>query len=157
MKQLLLAGLLCAISFTACKSEDKKPCPPVEAKAILTETDEVAAYLQKAGITATKDPMGYFYIIDKPGSEKKPHSCSEVVIDYVGTLLDGKEFDQNKNISFPLDKLIAGWQMGLPKIGEGGAITLYLPPSLAYGDETSGDIPGHSILIFKINLHKVKS
>jgi FKBP-type peptidyl-prolyl cis-trans isomerase FkpA len=158
MKQILLASLLCAISLTACKTEDKKPCPPVEKKALLTETEEVAAYLKGAGITtATQDPMGYFYTIEKPGSEKKPHACSEVVIDYVGTLTNGTEFDKGADVSFPLDRLILGWQMGMPKIGEGGAITLYLPPSLAYGDEASGEIPSHSILIFKIELHEVKN
>ena len=157
MKQIFLGSLLCAASFTACKTEARKPCPPVAKKALLTETDEVANYLKGAGITATQDPMGYFYTIDKPGSAQKPHACSEVEIDYAGTLTNGTGFDKGSDVSFALDQLILGWQMGLPKIGEGGAITLYLPPSLAYGDEDSGPIPGHSILIFKINLHAVKS
>lgn len=158
MKQILLGGLLCALSFSACKTEEKKPCPPVTQKALLTETEEVATYLKGAGITnAIQDPMGYFYILEKPGSEIKPHACSDVNIDYVGTLTSGKEFDKGTDVTFALNQLILGWQMALPKVGEAGAITLYLPPSLAYGDVASNGIPGHSILVFKINLHQVKS
>ncbi len=157
MKTIFSVGLVVVLSFSACKTEPRQPCPPVTAKAILTETAEVATYLKTAGITAVQDPQGYFYTIDKPGAGRPPHACSEVVIDYAGTLTNGKPFDSDNDVSFPLDKLILGWQMGLPKIAEGGAITLYLPPSLAYGEEASGDIPPHSILIFKINLHQVKN
>lgn len=125
------------------------------ARAIRTETEEVRAYLQKSGIPATEDSLGYFYRIASPGSGEKPTACSDVTVNYEGFLTNGSRFDGNKGMSFNLSQLIIGWQEGIPKIAPGGSITLYLPPSLAYGDEASGAIPAHSILVFKIDLVRV--
>ncbi|HAD33478.1 MAG TPA: FKBP-type peptidylprolyl isomerase, partial [Chitinophagaceae bacterium] len=55
-------------------------------------------------------------------------------------------------VSFGLDGLIVGWQEGIPLIGAGGKIKLYLPPSLAYGSNANGNIPANSSLIFDIDL-----
>lgn len=123
--------------------------------AIFSETAEVRQYLQKAGIAAQEDSMGYFYVIENAGTDEKPNPCSDVTVDYEGTLTNGTPFDAQKDISFNLSQLVLGWQMGIPKIGEGGKIILYLPPSLAYGDAATGDIPAHSILVFKITLKKI--
>ena len=40
-------------------------------------------------------------------------------------------------------------------INKGGKIKLYLPPSLAYGDEGAGGIPPASSLIFEIELLEI--
>jgi FKBP-type peptidyl-prolyl cis-trans isomerase FkpA len=154
-----VATMAVAFSLFAMSCTNKKEatdCPPVTGRAIVTETAEVKAYLEGAHIAATADPLGYYYQIDNPGSSKKPNPCSDVTVNYKGTLTNGKQFDAGDKVSFNLSQLIMGWQEGIPKIGEGGSITLYLPPSLAYGDEASGEIPGHSILVFKIDLLEVK-
>lgn len=100
--------------------------------------------------------MGYFYSIKNAGSGKQPSSCSDVTVNYTGTFTSGEVFDQGSDVSFNLSQLILGWQMGIPKLREGGQILLYVPPSIAYGDETSGKIPGHSMLVFKIDLKTVE-
>ena len=46
--------------------------------------------------------------------------------------------------------LLAGGRHSL--IAPGGSITLYLPPSLAYGSTAVGSIPANSILVFTIDL-----
>ena len=51
-----------------------------------------------------------------------------------------------------LSQVVVGWQQGIPLIAPGGNITLYLPPSLAYGPQAQTGIPANSILIFKIDL-----
>jgi FKBP-type peptidyl-prolyl cis-trans isomerase FkpA len=73
-------------------------------------------------------------------------------VKYTGRLTNGSVFDSSTGATFALANLITGWQQGIPYIGKGGKITLYLPPSLGYGSQASGSIPANSILIFEIEL-----
>ena len=57
---------------------------------------------------------------------------------------------------FPLGEVIPGWVEGLQKVKPGGKIKLYVPASLAYGDEGRGGIPPRSTLIFEVELLEVK-
>jgi len=76
-------------------------------------------------------------------------------VNYGGKFTNGTQFDAANNVPFQLSRLVIGWQEGIPLIGTGGSITLYLPPSLGYGSADYGDIPGNSILIFDISLTAV--
>ena len=64
-------------------------------------------------------------------------------------------FDSGNGVSFGLNQLIVGWQEGIPLIAPGGSITLYLPPSLAYGAQAQQGIPANSILVFQIDLIRI--
>ena len=152
MSKRFLVLLVPVLMAVACKKDDKPPCPPVTATAPASEVANLRAYIQGNNITATEDPRGFFYRIEKPGASSKPSACSNVTVNYVGTLTNGSTFDSNNGISFSLSRLILGWQEGIPLIGAGGTIYLYLPPSLAYGSATNGGIPPNSNLIFKIDL-----
>jgi FKBP-type peptidyl-prolyl cis-trans isomerase FkpA len=153
-KRLLI--LIFAIVMVACGTKDVPPCPAVTATAPATEVANLRAYIQGNNITATEDPRGFFYRIDNAGTGAKPTPCSGVTVNYVGTLTNGSTFDSGSDVSFSLSRLILGWQEGIPLIGAGGTIYLYLPPSLAYGSSPSGGIPPNSILIFKIDLTAVR-
>ena len=125
------------------------------AKAPEAEVAILKEFIDAIGISATADERGFYYIIHSPGSGPKPTVRSNVTVNYEGSLTNGKVFDSGKNISFGLYQLILGWQEGIPLIAPGGSITLYLPPSLAYGSRAQGGIPANSILIFKIDLIRV--
>jgi FKBP-type peptidyl-prolyl cis-trans isomerase FkpA len=119
------------------------------------EIADLQAYLTSKSITATQDSRGFFYTITNAGTGVNPTLASTVVVKYVGTLTNGNEFDRNRNAggeTFPLNQLIKGWQYGIPLIKKGGSITLYLPPTLAYGCTAAGSIPPGSTLIFTIDL-----
>lgn len=73
-------------------------------------------------------------------------------VNYLGRLTNGDVFDQGNGVEFALSKLVIGWQEGIPLIGAGGKIKLYLPPSLAYGSQAVSGIPANSILVFDIDL-----
>jgi FKBP-type peptidyl-prolyl cis-trans isomerase FkpA len=93
------------------------------------------------------------YIIKAPGSgDAFPSLASDITINYKGYLLDGTVFDENTNITFALNRLIRGWQQGIPLIKPGGEIMLLIPSELGYGANRSGSIPGNSVLIFEIDL-----
>lgn len=143
--------LIATIAITSC-SKDEPECPTVNVTAPATEVATLKAYLDANNITATADLRGFFYIINNPGSAQKPSVCSYVSVAYEGKLTTGQTFDSNPNAAFPLSGVITGWQEAVPLIGPGGSMILYLPPSLAYPNGTTG-IPANSNLIFTIDLH----
>jgi FKBP-type peptidyl-prolyl cis-trans isomerase len=97
---------------------------------------------------------GLMYEIIKPGDDavKATSDADQVVAKYVGTLRDGKEFDRNDSIPFPLNDVIRGWTEGLKLIGKGGEIVLWVPSDLGYGPQGGGPIPPNAALKFEITL-----
>ncbi len=146
--------LISMMSLTACKKKDTV-CPAVTQAAPASEIATLKAYIDGNGISATADSRGFYYNITAAGAASKPTVCNTVTVAYNGRLTNGSSFDSNANATFPLSNLILGWQEGIPLIGTGGSIILYLPPSLAYGSTARTGIPANSILIFTIDLKAV--
>ena len=158
-KSFLLLG--CLVMAGSCKKDDMGDPNIVCNRAIPTtkapqsEVTALKQYIDSSGIKATADDRGFYYTIASPGSGTKPTLCSNVAVNYRGTLTNGSTFDSASGVSFDLSRLIVGWQQGIPLISPGGSITLYLPPSLAYGSQAQSGIPANSILIFKIDLVRI--
>ena len=97
-----------------------------------------------------------YYHIVRQGTGKNIKVTDTVTVYYKGSLLsNGAIFDQTKEkpASFPLNRLIKGWQLAVPKINVGGKITIYIPSGQAYGIRTrSKDIPVNSVLVFDIEV-----
>ena len=115
---------------------------------------DIETYLEEENIQATEGQGGLFYIIDEPGGANKPTVASTVTVNYIGMTTNGETFDQNADgpVTFALSNLIRGWQQGIPLIGEGGEIRLYIPSTLAYGPNTAGSLCADTDLIFDIEL-----
>lgn len=156
ISKISLFGLLFISLLTGCQSNDV-PCDgtPVTTKAPDTEVATLKQYITANNIQATADPRGFYYTIQSPGTDEKPTVCSNVTVKYVGKLTNGQQFDSSNGISFGLGELVVGWQEGIPLIAPGGKVTLYLPPSLAYGARELPGIPANSILVFDIDLVKI--
>ncbi len=162
----MLPVLLICLSFAACKKSDNK-CSAKESSVVASsaEVQHIIQYLADSSITnAVQHPSGIFYRINTPGNATKPNICSYVSVRYVGKYFNGQIFDQtagNSSTSFELKELIAGWHRGLPQIGVGGKITLYIPPSLAYGPDAIYNqgvliIPANSYMVFDIELLNIQ-
>lgn len=109
-----------------------------------------------------KTESGLAYKIIKPGTAKRAKPTDVVKVHYHGTLTDGTVFDSSvqrqKEVSFPLNRVIRGWTEGLQLIGEGGKIKLVIPSDLAYGDQGAPPkIPGGATLIFEVELFSIQS
>lgn len=105
-------------------------------------------------------PDGLQYEVLEKGTGAVPADTSSVKVDYVGTLLDGTEFDNSIKRGQPLDlkvnEVIKGWTEALQLMHEGDKWRLYVPSDLAYGDRgAGGTIPAGATLIFDIQLIKV--
>lgn len=109
-------------------------------------------------LTAT--PSGMYYQIRKPGNTKHPTASSEISVHYRGTLIDGTEFSsshkQGERFTALLNVTIASWREGIPLIGEGGEIKLFVPPTLGYGSKKRPGIPANSWLIYEVELFSVR-
>ena len=105
----------------------------------------LAANKQKAGVKETASGLQYKVLVESIG--KKPTANDTVEVHYEGRLLDGTVFDSSimrgETISFPLNRVIAGWTEGLQLMSEGSKFEFYIPSHLAYGDHGAGEsIPG---------------
>lgn len=94
------------------------------------------------------------------GTGAEAQAGDTVDVHYTGKLEDGTVFDTSVGrapISFVLGtgRVIPGWDQGLAGMKVGGKRLLIIPPSLAYGSEDYGPIPGNSTLIFEVELVKV--
>ncbi len=112
----------------------------------------------KDGVLAL--PSGLQYKIIKPGTGAKPTLTSTVKVHYEGKLLDGTVFDSSiqrgQPVEFPVRGVIAGWTEALQRMKVGDKWQLFIPPSLAYGEQGQGEIPPNSLLTFEVELLEVK-
>jgi FKBP-type peptidyl-prolyl cis-trans isomerase FkpA len=146
----IIGVLLVAIFFAQCSKEN---CDAINTAAPAAETAKLDSILKASGITATKDSRGFFYTITNAGTSDKPTICNSVFVKYIGKYMDNTIFEQTATpTSLSLRSLIVGWQEGIPLVGKGGKVTLYLPPSMAYGEAGSGSIPPNTNLIFDIEV-----
>ena len=147
---------------------NKRESAKAEKKAVLdkdTYKDAIAqneAFLaknkEKAGVTVT--PSGLQYEVIKMGTGPKPTAQNTVKVHYVGTLIDGTEFDssvkRNEPATFPVSGVIPGWTEALQLMPVGSKFKLYLPQSIAYGARGAGEvIKPYSTLIFEVELLEI--
>ena len=98
---------------------------------------------------------GLQYTIIAEGAAEKITPKDTVWVNYKGTLLDGKVFDENDSTQFVANRVIKGWTEGLGLLGEGGKAVLYIPADLAYGQRGTRGIEPNSTLIFDVEVLKV--
>lgn len=122
--------------------------------------DEIKEYISKNNLDAQRTTEGLYYIINEEGNGDRPTVSDDVTVHYSGYLTNGSIFDSSydrgERASFPLRAVIQGWQIGIPKIKEGGSCKLIIPSHLAYGaNPPRGSIPKNAVLIFDIELFEV--
>lgn len=122
------------------------------------ELDYLEANRKKSGVMVTQS--GLQYRVLQKGSGRKPSVTDAVEVHYKGSLITGKVFDSSyargQSISFPLNRVIAGWTEGLQLMNEGAKYELVIPSNLGYGTlGASNSIPANATLIFVVELLKV--
>jgi FKBP-type peptidyl-prolyl cis-trans isomerase FklB len=118
----------------------------------------LAENAKRKGIKTT--PSGLQYKVLSEGSGAPPHRTDQVTVNYRGTLLDGTEFDSSfkhgQPATFQVNRVIPGWTEALVMMKPGAKWELYIPPELAYGDNSPAPvIPPGSLLKFEVELLKV--
>ena len=111
--------------------------------------------------TTFKNTEGIYYQMLKEGTGRQVSVNDTVTVFYKGYLLkDESVFDETKDkpATFPLKRLIMGWQIGVPLCKVGGKIRIIIPSNLAYSIRTrAAKIPPNSILVFEIEVVDAKA
>lgn len=133
-------------------------------------------FLKAKNVTAQTTTSGLRYIITKPGTGENAKAGQQVKIDYLGYLLNGQYFDTSieseakKNNLYtqgrpysPLEltvgaqQVIPGWEEAIQLMNKGSKMTVYIPSTLAYGNQRRGEvIAENSVLVFDMELIEVK-
>lgn len=124
----------------------------------------LAENAKKEGVTTTKSGLQY-EVINK-GSDKKyvapkegEEDNKQFMVNYKGTLIDGKEFDASpagEPVPMTL-QVVPGFKEALTTMPVGAKWKVYLPSELAYGEERrSAEIAPNSALIFELELVDIK-
>ena len=99
---------------------------------------------------------GLQYKVVTMGDGAQPAATDKVTVHYVGTLLNGEEFDSSvkrgQPASFALNQVIPGWTEGVQLMPVGSKFMFYIPPGLAYGPAGGGPIGPNATLIFEVEL-----
>ncbi|HZJ91635.1 MAG TPA: FKBP-type peptidyl-prolyl cis-trans isomerase [Thiopseudomonas sp.] len=156
MKFVILAVLVALIVFYFAKNSGNKKAA-VENIAIGNDF----LVENKANVDVLETASGLQYqVLNKGTGSTHPNASSTVKVHYHGTLLDGTVFDssveRNTPISFPLNRVIAGWTEGVQLMVAGDKFKFFIPPNLAYGNSAAGKIQPGSTLIFEVELLEIQ-
>lgn len=163
MKRILLATAFLLALSTSCKKTNNYECNTASPTTVAPDAEKayLQTFLTANSITAI-EKNGMFYTLTQ-GTGTSPNVCNSVSIDYVGNFINGtavgSQFDASATgqpATFTLNGLIKAWQIILPLVKSGGTVTMYCPPSLAYGSTASGTIPANSYLKFIVTLRDVR-
>lgn len=122
------------------------------------ETVTIPVPYDVTGKDTVTTKSGLKYIMVQEGIGAYPVKGNTVKVHYTGYFKDGSIFDSSVSRGEPLEfklgwkQVITGWDEGIALLKKGGKARLIIPPTLGYGSETMGPIPGNSTLIFDVEL-----
>ncbi len=112
--------------------------------------DFMAKNATEEGVVTLESGLQIKHLVEGTGAQ--PTTSDKVKVNYVGTLIDGTEFDSNDSIEFNLNGVVKGFSEGISQMKVGGSAIITMPSDMAYGDRSTGDIPAGSTLQFKVDL-----
>ncbi len=163
---MLGAGLVCnsgyAVKNTSMQTENTSSAMQTNEAAGVAF---LAANAKEPGVVTLPDGLQYKEITK--GNGANPTDSDTVVVDYSGTLINGKEFDSSykrgQPATFQVSAVIPGWTEALKLMKPGATWKLFIPASLAYGAQgvpgEAGQAPvigPNEVLIFQVHLISVK-
>jgi FKBP-type peptidyl-prolyl cis-trans isomerase len=115
----------------------------------------------REGVVSTASGLQYEVISSGPADGESPTANDAVLAHYHGTLIDGTVFDSSVDrgepAEFGLNQVISGWTEALQLMNVGDKWRLFLPPNLAYGEQSpTPAIPPNSALIFEVELLEIR-
>jgi FKBP-type peptidyl-prolyl cis-trans isomerase FkpA len=152
-------------TFEKAKAEEEAQKTKAMKELMAAQTKQLEAVAESKGFKDKLQtlPSGLMYVKLKEtnGPTAKQNDIGQFF--YRGTLLDGTEFDGNfGGKAFPVTigngGVIAGWLEVVDKIKVGEKWMIFVPSSLAYGEQGSGpQIGPNTPLIFEMELSAIKT
>jgi len=165
-----------AATYAKMKAEDeKKRAEQIKADAIEKErTDKIAAmseadynaYLlkevQKKYPAAQQTASGLIYVINQKGTGATVQPGNNISVHYIGTLLNGTEFESSRKNNQPLtfkfkeQPMIKGFEEALSMMNQGTRGIFILPYYAAYGKQGRPGIAPYSDLVFDLEMLSIQ-
>lgn len=147
-----------AVKKVVKKAADSKKAAAVAATGAAAALAAASAPAPAAAPAPVVTASGLRYEELRAGTGAHPTAADKVRVHYVGTFLDGREFDSSIKrgtpAEFPLGRVIKCWTEGVQLMKVGGKARLFCPSALAYGERGAGGgvIPPNSDLQFEVEL-----
>ncbi len=146
--------------------QEKMAAEQQAAQEALAEANQAAAEAflaenaAREGVTVTES--GLQYEVLEAGEGPMPGPEDTVEVNYLGTLIDGTEFDSSykrgQTVTFGVGQVIAGWTEALQMMPVGSKWRLAIPAELAYGAGGAGQMIGpNAALVFEVELVSIPS
>ena len=116
----------------------------------------LAQNAKKPGVQTTASGLQYQVVTQ--GNGPKPKATDTVKVNYKGSLLDGKVFDDSAQhggaAEIPLQAVVPGWREGLMLMPVGSKYRLWIPGNIGYGDKVPPGAPigPNATLVFDVEL-----
>jgi FKBP-type peptidyl-prolyl cis-trans isomerase len=153
MRQMLprLSAALALIAATACASAGSAQPEDISPRRFAPALDVSLSSMSKMA-------SGVYYIDLEQGRGTTAEARQRVSVRYTGWLADGTKIDNSDGIEFRLGtgQVIRGWDDGITGMRVGGVRRLVIPPEMGYGFKEVGAIPRGSVLVFRIELLRVR-
>ena len=131
------------------------------------ETAVGRAFLEKnkknKDVVVLPNGLQYIVISQKDTILTKPKLTDTVIVNYIGTFIDGREFDNSYKSGqaavYPITGFIKGWTEILLQMPVGAKWKVYVPSELAYGSAggpSGSNIPPNATLVFEMSLEGIK-
>jgi FKBP-type peptidyl-prolyl cis-trans isomerase FkpA len=137
-----------------------------------SEPGKIKSYIESKKLNLTKTDSGLYYVITKAGAGANIAVGDTAVINYTGTLLNGKVFDTSIKeeavkaklpgaeqrpfapirVAIGQERVIKGWDLGMLLLNKGAKATFIVPSSLGYGAQGNGPIAGYTPTAFEIEV-----
>lgn len=159
------------------EEEQMKLMEAKSAKQLEADVAAIDTYLTEKNISAEKTASGLRYVITNAGKGDTGKTGQVASVNYAGYLLDGQYFDSNiktiaqekglynparepyapYDVTIDQSSVIKGWHEALKLMSKGSKLTLYVPSTLAYGQQQRSEvIKPNSILVFDMEVVDVK-
>jgi peptidylprolyl isomerase/FKBP-type peptidyl-prolyl cis-trans isomerase FklB len=121
----------------------------------------MASNARADGVRTLPSGVQYKAMLAGPPGGESPDSNDLVSVDYAGSLTDGTVFDSSFERGQPAvftvedgmsGSVIPGMRDALQHMSVGDEWLVYIPPQLGYGEDSAGQIPPNSVLIFRLKL-----
>ena len=143
--------------YEKARPQMEKEAMEAQAKQKEKEDIELQAYFTAKNIKPQKAPLGTYVVINEKGSGEPAIVGKFVAVKYDGRLVKNDQpFDKGVYVfQIGPGNAIKGWHDGIPLFNKGGKGVLYVPGSLAYGDDPRGPGGPNSALKFDVEILEV--
>ena len=111
-----------------------------------------------ADATLTENGIGYKILVSSEGAH--PTLEDDIEVHYSGWQTNGHMFDSSRlrehTATFPLGKLIQGWQEAIPLMQVGEQARIWIPGPLAYDNRADRPFAPKGMLVFDVELVGIK-